>query len=168
MHWCQSLASKGFGVRQVVEEVRRWKRDRERWKTEVEMEREMKRGRLMPSESEVRKAFEDDPKALGERKSYRNREKERDRIGDLYRPESSSRRDADPRERHRREDRERDSWSEMWEDSRQESPRSRKFDEQAKFDGPPPRNYVCNRCELPSMFSRPPRFASKFNFNQMP
>ena len=154
MHWCQSLASKGFGVREVADEVSRWKRDRERWKTEVEMERERKRGRLIPSESEVRKAFEDDPKASGQRKS----ERERERMGDSYRPGSSSRRDADTRKRDGRGD-ERDLWRGMWENSREVSPKSRKNDEQAKFDGPPPPNYVCNRCNVPGMFSCAPRFA---------
>ncbi|KAH7384963.1 hypothetical protein BKA64DRAFT_748440 [Cadophora sp. MPI-SDFR-AT-0126] len=143
MHWCQSLKGKGFGVGEVVEGMEEWKRE-VRGRKERGEERS---DRKMPGEEEIRRAFEEDPKAQGERKA------ERERMGDSYRSESRldgySRKTDRRGEDGRRVDRERDSRREALEESWKERVRERKYAEQTKFDGPPPPNYVCNRCNIP-------------------
>ncbi|KAK0102019.1 hypothetical protein ONS96_005987 [Cadophora gregata f. sp. sojae] len=151
MHWCHSLASKGFSVKEVVEEVESWKRANGPFGGNTY--------RSPPSKEEIRKAFQEDPKAQWEKRPEREGDKDREkdseqeRMGDSYRPESSSRRDNTMREWDRRvEDEwraERDSRREIREESRLEGSGARHDAELKKFEGKPPPNYICNRCHVP-------------------
>ncbi|KAG4438724.1 hypothetical protein IFR05_005804 [Cadophora sp. M221] len=139
MHWAQSLAARKFSVEEVVDEVERWKSDNGPFNA--------KPYRSPPTEGEIRKAFEGDPKAHSERKT--------EKMGDSYRPESRREKERERRMESRDEEREsrrerrveESSWRDRKiEDSWRESPKDKRHVEKAKFDGPPPPNYICNRC----------------------
>lgn len=120
-----------------MDEVERWKRGNGPFKG-------AKKWRSPPTESEIRTAFEEDPKTHPLRK---------ERMDDEYRPEVRRERE---RERTVEEEREREWEKEArWEreESWRESPRDRRYVDKTKFDGPPPPNYICNRCGEKGMLS---------------
>ncbi|KAH7312959.1 hypothetical protein BKA65DRAFT_542512 [Rhexocercosporidium sp. MPI-PUGE-AT-0058] len=142
MHWAQSLASRRFSAEEVVDEVERWKRENGRLIINA------KPYRSPPTEGEIRKAFDDDPKTHPERKT--------EKMGDSYRPESRREREREWRLESCDQDRvlrgERRVVEQSWRDRRaaeelwKEIPKDRKHIDKTKFDGPPPSNYICNRC----------------------
>ncbi|KAL5316708.1 hypothetical protein ACEPPN_015758 [Leptodophora sp. 'Broadleaf-Isolate-01'] len=153
MHWAQSLASRRFSVEEVVDEVERWKSDNGPFNA--------KPYRSPPTEGEIRKAFEVDPKTHPDRKT--------ENMGDSYRPESRRERErerewglgwsrVEERGSRREKSVEESSWHERKiEDSWRESPRDKRHVDKTKFDGLPPPNYICNRCgEKDPSYDKPP------------
>lgn len=139
MHWAQSLASRHFTQEEVIDEVNRWKRDNGPFSSNPY--------RYPPNEGEIRKAFQENPKTYEERKLV-----ERMPDHDLYRPLGS--RGEKEKERGRLNERRGESRLEespsrdfRWNESSDRNERKRVYS--TKYDGVPPPNYICNRCNKP-------------------
>ncbi len=131
MHWTQSLASRHFHVSEVVAEVRKWQEDHGPFQS--------KWHRHPPTQSDIERAFKDYPRTCEDKKLL-------DCMGDSYRPQES---DSKWRDRSREKMRPDEFWGEGYYNKEQRNAAKRKFQE--NFEGPPPPNYICNRCDKKGM-----------------
>ncbi|PBP27227.1 putative protein MPE1 [Diplocarpon rosae] len=157
LHWVQSLASREFSQDQVIQEVGRWKREQGLFDSKLH--------RSLPTESDIRRGYENYAKVLNEGRqpkrfdTYDDSKPVDTMVGghDIYRPSGLK---VQRRDENIRPD---GSWKQreeaLLQDWGRDEPRGddfwregsfgkseRKQTDQHKFDGPPPANYVCNRC----------------------
>lgn len=111
LQWSQSLRSRGFRESDVVYEVKKWKEANEPFRSFTR--------RYPPMAADIERAYRDVPTTL----KARDKTRERDRIGDSYRPSDS-----------------------LKEETKYDYYRPSEKKQPSNFDGPPPPNYVCNRC----------------------
>ncbi|CZT00940.1 uncharacterized protein RCO7_02859 [Rhynchosporium graminicola] len=147
MHWVQSLEKRGFGVEEVLGSVHMWK--------DMEGPFEGTRGRMPPSESEVRKAF----LGVNSGKKEEIMKKKAEGQGEKFGMEYVKDRRVEKIDRSRGLD-ERRSWlddleegeydseerDQDWHRELKKKQRIKKHVDKTKFDGPPPPSYTCNRC----------------------
>jgi hypothetical protein len=107
MHWAQSLKSRGFREREVIDELTKWK--------DANAQQRSKNNRYLPSGKDIMDAFAE-PK-----RKVPSADRKRDRDHDIWRSGS------EPRDMPMR---------------------IKKRLHADNYDGPPPKNYVCNRCNL--------------------
>jgi hypothetical protein len=111
LQWSQSLRSRGFRESEVVYEMKKWKEANEPFRPFTR--------RYPPMPADIERAYRDEPTSL----KARDKMRERDRMGDSYRP-------SDP----------------LKEETKYDYYRPSEKKQPFNFVGPPPLNYVCNRC----------------------